>query len=201
MKLSFHDILELQKNIACRRDEPSYKTLFLHFHKPLLELAYSFLRSREPAEELVCDVLMKVWTMKEDLLKISNLKFYLYQAVRNSAINECKKNKKYISCDIEDIEVQPDRNLYNPEEILIKNELRHKIIAAIKELPPKCRLVYTLVREEGFTYKEVAQLLDISANTVDRHLNNALHKLMHTVKEHFYLLIFTCGDAMLNAFQ
>jgi RNA polymerase sigma-70 factor (family 1) len=184
-RLSFQELLELQRNVACHRHEPSYKNLFLHFHKPLLDIAASFLKSREPSEEIVCDVLMKVWTMKESLLKINNLKFYLYQAVRNAAINELEKNKKYISSDIDDLETKPDATLYNPEELFIKDELSHKISIAIKELPPKCQLVYKLVREEGFTYKEVAQLLDISTNTVDRHLNNALHKLLFTVKEHF----------------
>ena len=184
-KLLFQELLELQTNVACYRHEPSYKTLFLHFHKPLLDLAYSYLKSRETAEEVVCDVLMKVWTMKESLLKINNLKFYLYQAVKNSAINELEKNKKHISADIEELETKPDPSLYNPEELFLKDELRHKIIIAIKELPPKCQMVYKLVREEGFTYKEVAQLLNISTNTVDRHLNNALHKLLFTVKEQF----------------
>ena len=187
MKLSVHDIFELQKNVACHRDEPSYKTLFLHFHRPLLNLAYSFVNSRETSEELVCDVLMKVWTLQMDLLKIKNLKFYLYQAVRNSAINELKKNKKYTSWDIDNLQVQLNVDLYNPEEIFIKDELRRQIIIAVKDLPPKCQMVYKLVREDGFTYKEVAELLDISTNTVDRHLSNALHKLMHTVKEYFYL--------------
>ena len=196
IKLSFQDIMELQNNVARRRDEPSYKTLFLHFHKPLLELAYSFVNSRETAEELVCDVLMKVWTMKEGLLKINNLKFYLYQSVRNSSLNELKKNKKHTGQDIENFAMQPDDNLYNPEELLIKDELNCRIASAINELPPKCQQVYKLVREEGFSYKEAAQLLDISTNTVDRHLNNALHKLMQTVKEYYSLLsLVTCHTA------
>jgi RNA polymerase sigma factor (sigma-70 family) len=88
--------------------------------------------------------------------------------------------------------MQPDDSLHNPEELLIKDELTYRIASAINDLPPKCQQVYKLVREEGFTYKEVAQLLDISTNTVDRHLNNALHKLMHTVKEYYSLLGFIC---------
>jgi RNA polymerase sigma-70 factor (ECF subfamily) len=187
MKLAAPDILALQTKVARQRDEPAYKTLFLYFHKPLLDLGHSYLRSRESAEEIVCDVLMKVWTMKEGLLAIHNLRFYLFQSVRNAAINELKKNKKYTSWDIETLDVQLDTNRYNPEDQLIRNELTHKIVSAIRQLPPKCQMVYKLVREEGFTYKEVAQLLDISPNTVDRHLNNALHKLVEAVKEYYPL--------------
>jgi RNA polymerase sigma-70 factor (family 1) len=184
MRLSPDDILELQKNVACHRHEPSYKKLFLHFHKPLLDLAYSFVHSRESAEELVCDVLMKIWNMEAALLKVTHLKFYLYQAVKNASINELKKSKKFIRWDIEALDFEPDNGLANPEERFIRDELKYKIISAIKELPPKCQMVYKLVREEGFSYKEVADILDISTNTVDRHLNNALHKLIHTVKHY-----------------
>jgi RNA polymerase sigma-70 factor (family 1) len=184
--MSFHELLELQKNVAHLRDELSYKKLFLHFHKPLLELACSFTGSHETAEEIVCDVMMKVWTMKEALLRVNNLKLYLYQGVRNTAINELKKSKKHAVVPFEETEISYDHShVYNPEEILLKNELTQKIALSISQLPPKCRLVYRLVREEGFSYKEVAGLLGISVNTVDRHLNNALHKLMAAVKEYF----------------
>ncbi|MDB5229397.1 MAG: polymerase sigma-70 factor [Chitinophagaceae bacterium] len=197
MQLTLQDIIELQTKIAVSRHEPSYKKLFLHFHKPLLHFAYSFLKTKEPAEEVVCDVLMKVWTMKEDVLKINNLRLYLYQAVRNTCINELKKNKKSATGDIESLDLQCDPDNESPEELFIHDELRKKINESIKELPPKCRMVYKLVREDDLTYKEVADILNISTNTVDRHLNNALHKLMSAMRSYFYILLFSFFDLAL----
>jgi RNA polymerase sigma-70 factor (ECF subfamily) len=81
--------------------------------------------------------------------------------------------------------VELDLSLYNPEELMLREELRQKIAQAIRELPPKCQMVYKLVREDGFRYKEVAAILNISENTVDRHLSNALHKLKQTVGIYF----------------
>jgi RNA polymerase sigma-70 factor (ECF subfamily) len=73
-------------------------------------------------------------------------------------------------------------NLYNPEQVMLREELTATITSAIKELPPKCQMAYKLVREDGFSYKEVASIMGISENTVDRHLNNALHKLTRAVR-------------------
>jgi DNA-directed RNA polymerase specialized sigma24 family protein len=146
IKLSFQDIVELQNHVACHRDEPSYKTLFLHFHKPLLELAYSFVKSHETAEELVCDVLMKIWTMKDTLLKIKNLKFYLYQSVRNASLNELKKNKKHNGENIENLAGQPDDSLCNPEELLIKDELTFRISTAIGRHKKRIQIAYYTAR-------------------------------------------------------
>ena len=180
------DIAFLQQQIAFKRDEHCYKTLFFYFYKPLLRFALSYVKSQESAEEIVSDVLMKVWTMKEGLATINNLKVYLYRSIKNASLNYFIKNNKYEINDIQNIEVIISPDLYNPEESLLKNELRKEILAAINELPPKCQMVYKLVREDGLSYREVAVIMNISENTVDRHLNNALHKLVKAVKLYLY---------------
>ena len=180
------DILLLQEQIACNRDERSYKRLFFHFYKPLLRFALSYIKCGETAEEIVSDVMMKIWTMKEDLTHISNLKVYLYRAVKNGCLNHIAKNSKQIITDIENADVVLNSDLYNPEETALKSELREKIAEAIRGLPPKCQMVYKLVREDGLSYREVSVIMNISENTVDRHLNNALHKLIKAVKLYLF---------------
>ena len=185
MEVQPGDILFLQEQIAFRRDERCYKRLFFLFYKPLLRFASGFLKSQEAAEEIVSDVMMKVWTMKEDLAIINNLQVYLYRSIKNACLNQLSKNKNIPLADLEDAEVVLNTDLYNPEEAAIKKELRKRIVAAIRELPPKCQMVYKLVREDGLSYREVAVIMNISENTVDRHLNNALHKLVKAVKVFF----------------
>lgn len=178
------DIAYLQKQIAIARDESAYKKLFFYFYKPLFRFALTFVKTKESSEEIVSDVMLKVWSMKEGLLEIENLKLYLFRAIKNTSINYLSKSSKWTSWDLENIQVELQLDLYTPEDSLICDELKRKIVTAIKELPPKCQMVYKLVREDGFTYKEVATLMEISENTVDRHLNNALHKLIKAVKVH-----------------
>ena len=176
------DIPFLQRKVGIERDERSYKLLFLYFYKNLLRFAFSMVKNQETSEEIVSDVMMKLWSAKERLVAIENLKLYLFTAVKNTSLNYLLRNAKYTSWDIEYIEIEPNMNLYNPEQVMLREELATTITSAIKELPPKCQMAYKLVREDGFSYKEVASIMGISENTVDRHLNNALHKLTKAVR-------------------
>ncbi|HVG14612.1 MAG TPA: RNA polymerase sigma-70 factor [Chitinophagaceae bacterium] len=176
------DIPSLQQRVGLQRDEQAYKFLFLYFHPHLLRFAFSMVKNEDAAEEIVSDVMMRLWSARERLVEIENLKVYLFTSVKNTALNYLSRNAKYTSWDLEYIEIELDMNLYNPEEAMLQKELISTITSAIKELPPKCQMAYKLVREDGFSYKEVASIMGISENTVDRHINTALHKLTNAVR-------------------
>lgn len=184
-KIDECEVRLLQLNVAHHRDEHAYKKLFLFYHPTLYRFAYSICKSNEAAEEIVSDVMVKIWTMKSDLAAITNLRVYLFKAIRNATFNYLARNQKYSSTQIEQLNIELDSNLYQPEEAALKKELAQKVMAAVQSLPPKCQMVYKLVREDGFTYREVAAIMDISEKTVDRHLNIALHKLMEHMKCYF----------------
>lgn len=180
------DIKVLVEKIAYESDEQSYKQLFLLFYNDLFGFAYSMLQSQESAEDIVSDVMMRVWVMRERLPEVENLRVYLFTAIKNAALNHLSQHHKYTSWDLQQIEILQDMNLYNPEEILLRDELREQIALTIRSLPPKCQMAYKLVREEGLSYKEVAAIMGITENTVDRHLNIAFHKLTVLVREYLY---------------
>jgi RNA polymerase sigma-70 factor (family 1) len=180
------DISALVEKIAYQDDESSYRQFFLFFYKDLHGFAHSLLRSQESAEEVVLDVLMRVWTNRSRLPEVRNLKVYLFTAIKNTALNYLAQHHKYTSWDLENISVEQDLDLYTPEEIFLKEELKEKIALTIRSLPPKCQMVYKLIREEGLTYKEVAAIMGIAENTVDRHLNIAFQKLTALVREYLY---------------
>ena len=64
--------------------------------------------------------------------------------------------------------------LDNPETSLISKEFINYYNAKVNELPPKCRLVYLMVKEDGLRYKEVADLLGISVKTVENQMTKAM---------------------------
>jgi RNA polymerase sigma-70 factor (family 1) len=181
------DIKRLQYQIAYERNERSYKLLFLHFYKGLTGFSRSYVKTQEAAEEIVSDIMIKLWNMQEKLDAVDNLKVYLFTATRNASVNYLTRNNKYTHWDIDNLNVELNLDMYNPEDILLREEFRKKVSLAIRSLPPKCQMVYKLVREDGFTYREVASIMNISENTVDRHLNIALHKLTDSVKAYFGL--------------
>ena len=75
-------------------------------------------------------------------------------------------------------------------ESIAYNELNELIEKEINSLPEKCKLVFTLSREENFSFKEIANELNISISTVEKHIVKALKILRTKLKDHIALLIF-----------
>lgn len=174
----------LQYKIALHRDQQAYKELFFLYYQPLNRFAMGFVKDKTAAEEVVSDVMTKVWTLEERLNQIDNLAVYLYRATRNQSLNYIRNNYKHTAQSLDELE-----NVYfipknDPETILLASEWTNLVKNGVAGLPPRCQMVYKLVREDRLSYKEVAAILEISENTVDRHLNNALHKLLKAVKSY-----------------
>lgn len=87
-----------------------------------------------------------------------------------------------VTLDVNDFAIQIKSGFLDPENQLIHKETQQGVTSAIQSLPSKCQVVYKLIRVDGLCYKEVADIMGISVKTVDRHLNNALHKLVYSMR-------------------
>ena len=170
-------IPELQKRIALYDDMKAYRQLCDLFYHRLNRTAYAFIKLKEPAEEIVSDVFIKVWQMRSKLPEIENLSVYLYTVTKNLCLKYITRQYKnpVTSLDIMHFETSIDFN--TPEEICISSDIIKKIRQAFDELPPKCRLILQLVKEDGLRYKEVAEILHISELTVRNQVAIAIKKL------------------------
>lgn len=171
------NILDLQNRIALYEDIKAYETLYHHMFEHLHKFSFSIVKSNEAAEEIVSDVFIKVWQIKARLMEIENLKVYLFTITKNFSINYIHKNYKNVPYCIDDIDIQAVVSIGNPEELYISAETINKIKQAIQELPPQCRLVFQLVKEDGLKYKEAAEVLNISVLTVRNQLGIAIRKI------------------------
>lgn len=170
------DIQYLQTCVALDRDTRAYKRLFLHFYPRLIAFGAHFLHSREAAEEVYSDVMMKVWQMESSLVRIANLKVYLYTAVRNASINYLEKYNKLKTTSLDEAALCSMGS--NATELSLSfSELERQIAAAVSALPPRSQQVFRLIREEGFSYREVSEILGISINTIEGHMTAALRKV------------------------
>lgn len=167
----------LQQAIACFDDVQAYKQLFLLFYPSLLSFAVSIVRSKELSEEIVSDVFIKIWEKRHQLDKVENLSYYLFTAVKNKCLNGLKDQKNKESLEINDLAIEFKSFYYDPEQRLISEEIINHIQKAIQELPPRCRLIFKLVKEEGLRYKEVAELLQLSVKTVENQMSLAFKKI------------------------
>lgn len=172
---------ELQRRIALYDDEPAYKEIFFTFYKALVRFAASFLDDKDSAEEVVSDVMMKIWERRKTLNTIDNLRVYLYISTRNTALNYLAKQRKNALVSLDTVSIDYPSPTLNPEQLMITAEMMRRIHNAVNALPPRCKLVFQLVKEDGLPYKEVAQILNISIKTIDNQLAIALRKISEAI--------------------
>jgi RNA polymerase sigma-19 factor, ECF subfamily len=172
----------LQNRIARFEDQQAYKELFIELYGYLYHFAWSFVRSRELSEEIVSDVFIKVWEKRNTLSGVGNLKVYLYVATRNISLNYLDKQKRNSFADITEFSTNLKSSYSDPEQLLITSDMMLLIQTAILQLPPRCRLVFKLVKEDRMKYKEVAEVLHISVKTVENQVAIAIRKIGAAVK-------------------
>jgi RNA polymerase sigma-70 factor (family 1) len=170
-------IKRLLSEISLNADQAAYKELFILLHGRLKQFAYSILKSNEEAEELVSDVFIRIWEKKEQLTTIETPLLYFYTAVKNLALNRLSKQKKQVSQSSEEWLVQLNSIYFDPEQLMMTEEMMRKIRKAINELPPRCRIIFKLIKEDGLKYRETAELLQLSVKTVEAQMAIALRRL------------------------
>ena len=171
------EIFALQEQVAFFNDQHAFKQLFKHYYTGLFQFATSIVKVREVAEEIVEDVFVKIWNKRSTITNISSLKVYLYVSVKNRCLNYINRQVDTQVLDLNQLDVICSELTPNPEDLMVASELLQLVNKAIHELPPKCRIVYKLVKEDGLTYKEVAEVLNISPRTVENHIAVAVRKI------------------------
>ncbi|MBS1916707.1 MAG: RNA polymerase sigma-70 factor [Bacteroidetes bacterium] len=174
----------LVEKVALFNDQDAYKKLFFIFFTDLKKFSFSFVKSNDIADEIVSDVFVNLWKNRMRLLEIESLKVYLYVAVKNLSIRYLSRNANHInliSLDDLSVELHTENTRINPEDIFISSEMASAIHSAIERLPPRCKIIYKLIREDGLSYKEVAKILHISVKTIDAQLCIATKKICQSI--------------------
>lgn len=165
------------RKIARHSDRLAFEELYNSYFSRLFVFCLPIIRSKELAEEIVNDVFIQLWEKRDSLMVVNNAEVYLYVAVKNRAIDYIRKASSYQMEDIDSIRSEDISFSLDPEQLMITEEMRKKISAAVDELPPRCKLIFKLVKEDGLKYKEVADILDLSIKTVEAQLAIAVKKL------------------------
>jgi RNA polymerase sigma-70 factor, Bacteroides expansion family 1 len=176
-------ISHLQQRIALCEDMKAYRRLYELLYERLFWFSYSFVKSREVAEEIVSDVFIKIWNIRDELRSVDNLTVYLYIIAKNCSLNYITKKYRYPQVSLDDIQFEVVSNI-NPEELYISAELGKKIREVIAQLPTQCRFIFQMVREDGLKPKEVAEILSIAEMTVRNQLTIAARKIALALQPH-----------------
>lgn len=159
-------------------EEAALAQLHQIFYGKLYQFARAMLHNSEVAEEIVEDVFVKLWCNRTNITTIDNIAVYLYVAVKNSCLNYIsRKAKGLITAPFDFLDIEINEEHTNPQDILITAEMTQQMHKAIEALPPRCKMIFKLVREDGLKYREVAQILNISVNTIDVQMAIAVKRI------------------------
>jgi RNA polymerase sigma-70 factor (ECF subfamily) len=153
----------------------NFEAAAMPFVDALYNTAYRMTRNSEDAEDLVQETYLKAYRYYDKFEEGTNFKAWLFKIMKNTFINNYrrKQNAPALS-DFADIEenfesqVNEDavRQIKNPEDELLENVLDEDVQRALDKLPPDYRMVVILADLEGFSYKEIADILEVPVGTV-----------------------------------
>ena len=157
-----------------KKDEKSaFKLLFETYYIPLVLFANRIIRNEYSAEDIVQETLINFWQKKRFTNINTGLDYYLFESVKNKALDYIKSNDRRQEILMSAYEDYSRTTLLNAEEA----DEYAKLYRAIELLPEERRKVFKLVYFEGYKYREVADLLEISINTVQTQLRRSLQFL------------------------
>jgi RNA polymerase sigma-70 factor (family 1) len=164
-----------------RDDECAFAELFARYGKVTYKMAYSRVRSREAAEEIVQSLFITLWD-KRATLSINNISSYFFAAVKHRVLNAIESkivHKKY--WDYYKNFIPRQENI--TEHTVEFNELMEAIEKRMEYLPEKSRKVFRLNHFEGQSIAEIANRLDLSEKAIQYHLSRSLKELRLHLKD------------------
>jgi RNA polymerase sigma-70 factor (family 1) len=177
LKASKEYIAHLLHRLSQTGDEKAFELLFKLFYERLLHFSLLYVHTPEIAEEVISDVFVKVWNNRGNLAQIANLETYLFVAVKNQSLNCVSGLSGFFVSAATVLPLDSLVDTFDPGKELELRELQFDIEKAVARLPTQCKVVFKLIKEDGFKYKEAAEILNLSVRTVETQLARALNKL------------------------
>lgn len=160
----------VQKSVC---DKVVYSQIFREYSKTLFNFLYYKSGNQKLAEDLTQEAFLKLW-INCSKVNFEKAKGYVFTTGQNLMLNTFKHNK--IKLKFENLG-HSGKDAETPAYLLEEKELKKQIEEAISELPEKQREAFLLSRIDKKTYKEIAEILGISRQAVEKRIYNALDSL------------------------
>jgi len=155
-------------------DAAALKLLFKKYYSTLCHFAFAFVKSTDLAQEAVSDVFLHIWLRKKDIQIRTNLKTYIYTAVRNRCIQYLRHRGSRFFEDMETAGTDHMISDLNADRLVSFEELKDDIEALLRHLPEKRQIIFRMNRLDGLSYQEIADILSISVHTVQNQMTAAV---------------------------
>lgn len=166
-----------------------FQEFYSNYYRALVQHGMRFVESQAVAEDIVQDIFTTVWFKAQSFSSITQLKVYLYNAVRNNCLEQLRHHNVEESY-IEKVKVENPVYSFDDDdnEGAFGEEIYRRLFDAIEQLPGRQREIL-LMAMEGKPNRDIAKALDISTETVKTHKRRAKDILKHNLSPEAWLLL------------
>ena len=168
-------------------DEKVFKLIYDEYWEKLVAMSYNRLKSIELSEEIVQDIFTELWIKRESIVFTKNIEAYFVASLKYKIYNHIR-HETVKDSHLEYLKNSSDFSENTTWQQVSFEELFTKMEKEINKLPEKCRVVFKLSRESGFSTKEISEELNISPKTVEVHIGKALKVLRGGLKDYVTLI-------------
>lgn len=171
---------------------PSFEELLAPHVEPLYRLAFRFCGSQHEAEELVQDLLVKLYPKYKELMQIEKLRPWLARALRNHFIDQLRQQQRSpIEYGIDpnnehNLEEVPESQVCHdsdPYRQLARTQLQGQILAAMESLNEEQKSLIMMHDMESYTLAEIAEILDTPIGTLKSRLHRSRARLREILEQ------------------
>lgn len=160
-------------------DHQAFQQFFDAHFDSLLFFLMSKNTSRESAKDIIQKAFIYIWEHREGIDPQKSLKAYIFKIAYTRMLNHHRDHKKF-----DTDEAVPEQNSsLTPEDDARKADLEQAIDKAVASMPEKRGAVFTLCFLEEFSYKEAAEMLDVTPKTIENHMGFALKDIRKALKK------------------
>ncbi|MCK0132932.1 RNA polymerase sigma-70 factor [Arenibacter sp. S6351L] len=195
MPFEYFDNLQLIEALKSG-DSNAYTFLVDTYHHKLCIYAYSLINDEKAAEDIVQNVFIRTWKKRNRLKTDFEIRSFLYKSVYNEFIDEYRKQK---------LVVPLEKKYIDALTTMVENEDGHaferriKLVKrAIQDLPPKCKEIFILSKQDGLTNLEIAEYKQVSIKSVEAHITKAFSILRQSIGEEMHQVLFLIFRTLKN---
>jgi RNA polymerase sigma-70 factor (ECF subfamily) len=173
-------------------DRIALETLFRAEYDGLCDFVERSIHEPAVAEDIVQGVFLRVWQRRAVLPVTQVSRAYLYSAARNAVIQRGRHGRVVRQWQETQAATSAFESVAESVDAELElSELNAAVARAVASLPERRRLVFTLSRNHGLRYAEIAEMLGISVGTVEIHMNRALKTLRAILAPYLAILLLT----------
>ena len=154
-------------------ESKEFKKRILPLGQPLYRFAAGLLKDSHEAEDVVQDIFLKLWSMRDKMEEIKNISAFAYTMTRNVCLDKLKSKRiKYYDNALPGIP-EPSVNDPDPGSVVDMKDSADRVKVLISNLPEQQKAIIHLRDIDGYSYEEISEIMNMEINTIRVALSRA----------------------------